>query len=263
MSETPVGETRARRPAIPSPAERAKTIATRGGRAALMPSEDESARIAPLMHHVHPDGTATILLADEHPLVAATWQAPRGELGAMLEVADPAPVRLREPVRALLWLTGWLRALDGDDARAEVLAVAEQRPDTRLLDAGHGATVLRLESASVVLADAEGSASVRLAEFADAHPDPFCLLEEGWLRHLELAHVDVVGLLTRHVPERLHGGHIRPLGLDRFGIRLRVESADGDHDVRLAFSREVTTAEQLGTEMRRLVGCPFLPRQRR
>jgi len=227
-----------------------------------MPSGETSARISPLLHHVHPDGSATVLLADEHPLVATAWQAPRTELTAVLEVADPTPVRLREPVRGLLWLTGTVRLLTGRPAKDDVLAVAEQRPDSRLLDAGHGATVLKLEPASLVLADAEGTCSVPPVAFTSARPDPFCLLEDGWLRHLESSHRDVVGLLSRHLPEELRGGHIRPLGLDRFGLRLRVESADGDHDVRLAFSGPVADAESLGRELRRLVGCPFLAGQR-
>ncbi|MDR7301901.1 DUF2470 domain-containing protein [Haloactinomyces albus] len=257
-----MGETTTRRPATPSSAERARTIATRIGRAALLPSSDTSARVKPLLHHVHPDGTATVLLADEHPLVGAAWQSPRGEFGAMLEIADPTPVRLREPVRGLLWLTGWLRVPDAAKARAEVLAIAEQRPDPRLLDAGNGATVLRLEPASLVLADAEGTCSVLPEEFAEADADPFCLQEDEWLRYLELSHRDVVGPLTRHLPERLRGGHVRPLGLDRYGLRLRVESTDDDHDVRLAFSQAVADAEQLGIELRRLLGCPFLSQQR-
>ncbi|MER7083393.1 Protein of unknown function [Saccharopolyspora kobensis] len=257
-----MSETRTRRPATPSPAERARSIAKRGGRAALLPSGETAVRVAPLLHHVHADGSATVLLADDHPLISTAWQAPRSELAAVLEVADPTPVRLREPVRGLLWLTGWMSLLQGDDARAEVLAVAEERPDPRLLDAGHGATVLKLESASLVLADSEGTSSVEPADFQAAEPDPFCMHEDSWLRHLELSHRDVVGLLGRHLPEKLRGGHIRPLGLDKHGLRLRVESTDGDHDVRLAFSRPVTTTENLGTELRRLVGCPFLAQQR-
>lgn len=257
-----MAETTTRRPATPSPAERARTIARRGGRAAVLPSGELGARIAPLLHHVHPDGSAAVLLADDDPFVARAWNSPRAEVAAVLEVADPTAVQLREPVRGLLWLTGWMRLLDPVQARAEVLSVAEQRPDTRLLDAGHGASVLRLESASLVLSDSEGTGSVEPDLFRDATPDPFCLMEDGWLRHLEISHRDVVDTLARHLPDELRGGHIRPLGLDKYGLRLRVESTDGDHDVRLAFSGPVTNTRHLSAELRRLVGCPFLAQQR-
>jgi hypothetical protein len=211
-----------------------------------------------LFHHVHPCGTTILLLADEHPLVGQLWQAPRTEVTAMLEIADQAPVPLREPVRGLLWLTGWISALDGQEARDEILAIADVRPDHRLLDAGHGASVLRLTPASMVVADAEGTSSIRPEQFASATPDPFCRNEDHWLRHLEAAHRDVVGQLARHLPDELRHGHVRPLGLDRFGLRLRVEAESDDHDVRIAFSKPVSTAQELAAELRRLMGCPFL-----
>ncbi|WP_018683490.1 DUF2470 domain-containing protein [Actinokineospora enzanensis] len=259
------------RPPAPHPAERARTIAALGGRATLVPAADrghadlESARtdrVHPLLHHVLDDGSVAVLLPANHELVAGAWQAPRGELAAMLELADPAPVPLREPIRGLLWLTGWLRALAADEARALAVLVAEERPDPRLLDVGHGAELLRLDPASLVLADAEGSHSVALPAFTAARPDPFAEFEAGWLRHLELSHTDVVGALVRHLPEELRGGHVRPLGLDRYGLRLRVEAIDADHDVRLAFSRPVHTPTELSAELRRLVGCPFLAARR-
>lgn len=255
-----MGETTTCRPAMPSPAERARTIAARVGNSALVPSSSAE-RISPLLHHVHPDGAATLLLADDHPLIDSTLQGAAGEIPATLEVADRTPVALREPVRGLLWITGWLRVPDPRSARVEALMVAEQRPDSRLLDVGHGATVLRLESVSLVIADAAGSFPVGVDAFNAASPDPFCHLEDAWLRHLELSHRDVVSKLVRHLPEELRGGHVRPLGLDRFGLRLRVESADGDHDVRLAFSGPVADEQRLSSELRRLVGCPFLSEQ--
>jgi hypothetical protein len=268
----------ARRPSVPSLATRARTIATRHGQAALChlrPSADglppaghpehpdtATERVEPHLHHVHPDGAVTLLLAEDHPLVGAAVAAPRGELPAMVEITDRAPVELREPVRGLLWITGWLRVLDPDQGRAAALAVAESQPDSRLLDVGHGAVALRLAAASMVLADGEGSGSLEPADFVAARPDPFCRYEDHWLRHLDLAHRDVVGMLTRLLPDGLRGGHLRPLGLDRFGLRLRIESAHDDHDVRLAFSRPVDTPQSLAVELRRMVGCPFLANTR-
>jgi hypothetical protein len=251
-----------RTPPCPGPADRARTIASKGGRATVLRSDGDPDRSEPHLHHVHPDATVTILLADDHPLVTQTRAAARGELAAMVELADRAPVALREPVRGLLWITGWLRVLAPDDARAEAILVAESKPDSRLLDVGHGVTALRLTPASLVLADGDGTSSLRPDEFGSAEPDPFCQYEDHWLRHLELAHRDVVGMLTRLLPEGLRGGHIRPLGLDRFGLRLRVEMPDADHDVRLAFSQAADTPGELGSQLRRMVGCPFLADQR-
>lgn len=254
-----------RRPPCPGPADRARTIAARGGRAMLLRSTREDGgpdanaeRIEPYLHHVHPDGTVTVLLPDDHIMVR---QAAHTNLAAMVELADRAPVALREPVRGLLWITGWLRVLHGEQARQEALTVAEHRPDSRLLDVGHGVTAMRLTPVSLVLADGDGTSSLRPDDFGSATPDPFCRYEDHWLRHLELAHRDVVGMLTRLLPDHLHGGHIRPLGVDRFGLRLRVETADADHDVRLAFSAPVDTPGELGHQLRRMVGCPFLNQQ--
>lgn len=251
-----------RKPPTPSVEERARTIAARGGRAVLLrgaqhghtPPAGHQDRIEPHLHHVHPDGSVTVLLADDHPLVGAA----AGETAAMVEIADRAPVALREPVRGLLWITGLLQRLDEDEARERAVAVAEHHPDTRLLDVGHGFTGLVLSPVSLVLADGDGTDSMTPEDFAAAAPDPFCAYEDHWLRHLEIAHRDVVGMLTRLLPESLRGGHIRPLGLDRHGLRLRVEASSADHDVRLAFSRPVDTPGQLGMELRRMVGCPFL-----
>jgi hypothetical protein len=249
-----------RRPPTPHPAERARTIAAVGP-ATLLPSDSgEGEKVTPLLHHVHRDGTVTALLPDEHPLVAAAC----GGVAMMAEVVDLAPVPLREPVRGLLWISGWLHTLVGAAAREVAVEVAETRADPRLLDLGHGATLVRLEPAALVLADGEGANPVSLEDFAAAEPDPFCGQEAGWLRHLELSHPDVVGQLIRHLPDNLRGGHVRPLGLDRYGLRLRVETlGDGvsdpiDHDVRLAFGQPLSTPHELAIELRRLVGCPFL-----
>jgi hypothetical protein len=243
------------RPLTPHPGERARTVAALGP-ATLLPSAESAGKVTPLLHHVHADGTVTALLADDHELV-------RAETAAMAEIVDLAPVPLREPVRGLLWITGWLRPVPLAAARDIALDIAETRADPRLLDLGHGAAMVRLEPASMVLADSEGTHPVRPEDFAAAAPDPFCGQEAGWLRHLELSHTDVVGLLARHLPDQLRGGHIRPLGLDRFGLRLRVEALDDDHDVRLAFAHPIATPAELAAELRRLVGCPFLAATRR
>lgn len=235
----------------PTAAERARSVAARGGPATVLPGEG-GGRVPPELHHVADDGATLLLVRAGHPLVAAA----EGELPAMLEIADTAPVPLREPVRGLLWMIGWVRVLRSDAARIAALTIAERWPDSRLLDVGHGATVLRMLPASLVLADAAGTASVHPAEFALARPDPFCADGDRLLRHLDECHPEVIENLGRRVPVALRsrGGRVRPLGLDRFGLRLRVELADGDHDVRLPYSRPVDDAEELNRELRRLAG---------
>ncbi len=209
----------------------------------------------PLLHHVHADGSVTLLLPDE--------QAMAEPMTTVVEVVDLAPVPLREPVRGLLWITGQLAPVELAEARDLALDLVEERPDPRLLDLGYGATMLRLTPISMVVADADGTHPVPPPVFAAAAVDPFCHKEAGWLRHLELSHTDVIHTLHRHLPDRLRGGHVRPLGLDRYGLRLRVEAIEGDHDVRLAFERPIDTQDELSVELRRLVGCPFVALQGR
>jgi hypothetical protein len=56
----------------------------------------------------------------------------------------------------------------------------------------------------------------------------------------------------------LRRGRVRPLSLDRYGVALRVEGDDGDHDVRLPFAKPVDDVPSLGQAIRVLLGCPFL-----
>ncbi len=254
-----MGSTRLRRPAAPPCAERARSITSRGGRAAVV-GLDQTQRVVPLLHHVAADGTTTLLVPEDHPLITWVRTGPSSGLPAMLELTDTAPVALREPVRGLLWISGWLTAPGPTYARRLACEVADERPHPHLLDLGHGAGMLRLRPGSAVLADAEGTAPLAPAQLAAATPDPFCLLEGGWLRHLEDAHPDLFCALARHLPPTLArkgGSRIRPLGVDRLGLRLRVEADDGDHDVRLAFQAPADDPEALRAQVGLLVGCPM------
>lgn len=246
---------------MPSVAERARSIAQRGGSATVLPGS-VCGRVVPLQHYVGAGGHTLLVLPEDHALVGATRAAVRHEQPAMVELTDSAPVPLRQPVRGLLWLTGWLCPLDREAARAAAVTISERCPDPRLLDVGHGATVLRLRAASIVLADGEGTESVPPDEFTRAAADPFCRFERAWLRHLEEGHPDVFSQLLRHIPAALRHptARVRPLGLDRFGLRLRVEVDSADRDVRLRFSRPVADTQELGQEIKRLLGCPFVQR---
>lgn len=252
-----------RKPPTPRPAERAKTIAVRGGPAHLLLAVGHDARAEPtppVLWHLHAGHDVSIVLPTDDPLASGLHGDANAELAVTLEVTDEAPVELRQPVRGLLWLTGWLRGLDDHTARSRAVTIADAsaEPDPRLLDVGHGLSLLRFTPASVVVADSEGTHSLSPVTFDAAMPDPLHDYEGRWLRHLEHDHIDIVTRLSRLLPPELREGRVRPLGLDRCGLRLRVELPDDDHDVRLAFTRPVENPPQLAVELRKLVGCPFL-----
>jgi hypothetical protein len=258
LEVTLVGTTHRRRPPAPADVERARSIAVRGGDAAIVGTGLDPT--IPLVHHVRADGSAVLLVDDADPLLDMVRAGGGQGAAAMLELTDRAPVDLREPVRGLLWITGMLRIPHPVCARRIALGVAEARPNHRLLDLGHGATLLRLDPGSAVLSDAEGTAAFAPVDLAAAHPDPFCRYEMHWLAHLESTHGEVFNALRRHLPMALRAdreARVRPLGVDRWGLRLRVETDERDHDVRLAFTREATTIEELRDQMGALVGCPF------
>ncbi|GAB92234.1 DUF2470 domain-containing protein [Gordonia rhizosphera] len=179
-------------------------------------------------------------------------------LSAMVEVTDCAPIDLRERVRSLIWLSGRLHAVPATLERALAIEIATEHPDDGLLDLGHGSSMLRLALDSAVIATSSGASAVSVTELADALPDPFWPYEGDWIAHLDAEHGDTVGRLARRIPGHLHAGRIRPLGLDRFGIRFRIEGPAGDSDVRLSFPRPVTDVSELSHALRSLAGCPFL-----
>ena len=110
----------------------------------------------------------------------------------------------------------------------------------------------------MVVADAGGAESVSVTALLEAKPDPFCAIETCWLRHIDADHHDVVVRLAAKLPRSMRRGRVRPLGLDRYGFRLRIEGDDGDHDVRFPFTRPVDDVYGLSQAIRLLMGCPFV-----
>lgn len=175
------------------------------------------------VHHLLGDGSFAITVPIGGALAATVVSAGNAGVQAVLEMTDYAPLPLREPVRSLVWIQGW-----------------------------------RLEIESVVVADATGAESVALSALLGTSPDPFCAMESCWLQHLESAHRDFVDRLASRLPTTLRRGRVRPLSLDRYGLQLRIEGEDGDHNVRLPFAKPVDDVTGLSQAIRVLMGCPFL-----
>lgn len=248
----------------PTTAERIRSACARGGGA--MVAVEGIDPVATPVHHLLGDGSFALTVPTDGLLAAMVVSSGSAGVQAVLELTDYAPLPLREPVRALVWIRGRLHAVPESDVAALLDLVAAADPNPALLavnagdDAGGDArfALVRLEIESVVVADSTGAESVGLGALLAARPDPFCEMESCWLQHMESAHHDVVARLATRLPAGLRRGRVRPLGLDRYGVQLRVEDSDGDHDVRLPFAKPVDDVTGLSQAIRVLMGCPFL-----
>ncbi len=252
----------------PTTAERIRSACVRAGGALLALEEGEGRQdpVVTPVHHLLPDGSFALALPVDRD---HDTDRPLSGSQALLELTDYAPLPLREPVRSLVWVRGRLREIRPAAINTTLDRIAAEWPNPALLQVDtprsvpiDGAepryTLLRLEIASVVVTDATGAEPVSVDDLLAARPDPFCEVEASLLWHLDTAHNDVVARLVSRLPAPLRRGQVRPLGLDRYGLRFRVESDDGDRDVRLPFHKPVDDMTGLSQAVRVLMGCPFI-----
>jgi hypothetical protein len=253
-------------PVAPTTAERIRSACARAG-GAIVAVEGVEPVTTPI-HHLLDDGSFAITVPAHGTLPGMVVDSGAAGMQAVLEMTDYAPLPLREPVRSLVWMSGRLHHVPPRDVSGLLDLIATDNPDPALLQVNTGTTnaatgdtpyaLVRLEVDSVVVADSTGAESVGLRTLLEADPDPFCTLESCWLQHLESAHRDVIDRLADRLPTPLRRGRVRPLGLDRYGVQLRVEDTDGDHDVRLPFAKPVDDVTGLSQAIRVLMGCPFM-----
>jgi Protein of unknown function (DUF2470) len=249
--------------ASPTTAERIRSACVRAGSALLAIDGDDP--VATPVHHLLHDGSFAVAvpICADRPLAGASGSQ------ALLELTDHAPLPVREPVRSLVWVRGRLQSVPATDVSLTLDLIASEHPNPALLQvetprsrpAGPDETryeLMRLEIASVVVTDATGAEPVSVTELLEARPDPFCEIESTLLWHLATAHNDVVARLVSRLPATLRRGQVRPLGLDRYGMRFRVEEGRVDRDIRLAFHKPVDDMAGLNQAIRVLMGCPFL-----
>jgi hypothetical protein len=252
----------------PTTAERIRSTCVRAG-GALLAVESAEPLTTPL-HHLLADGSFAVGVPAGGAVAAQLTGSGVPGAQTVLELADYAPLPLREPVRSLVWISGRLQQVAPTEVREMLDLIAAEHPHPALLQVKTPASgpvadddtqylLARLEIESVVVTDASGAEAIDSAALLAARPDPFCAFESCWIRHLDTAHRDVVARLASRLPARLRrDGDVRPLGIDRYGMRLRVESADGDRDIRLPFRAPVDDVIGLGKAIRVLMGCPFV-----
>jgi Protein of unknown function (DUF2470) len=219
-----------RRHASVSAAERVRTVLVAAGGAALTSLDARSTSVHVWLGE-HEGRWLLRPLTEPDPLLD-----PPGTPAfrrAVLEVADAAPVPLRQRIRARVRLTGTL-------ARDETAAA---QPTWRLLPE------------QVLLDEHDSTHEVCLSDLHDARPDPFALVEGVLLGHLDTAHHDEVQTLGRLLEPHLtaRAPRLRPARLDRHGLVLRVEYAGHSLDARLAFPAPVGTPEQMRRSLHELL----------
>ncbi|MGV0625913.1 DUF2470 domain-containing protein [Mycolicibacter minnesotensis] len=260
---------------VPTSAERIRSACIRGQALLAIADAADAAPVNAPVCHLMADGSVVVAIPVGNPVAEAAATG----VQAMLELTDHAPLKLRERVRALAWIRGLLHPVPDDeiavlldqiasvDPNPVLLQVISPRSTARTRDVGadydgdpdDGHTLLRLTPESAVLADATGAEAVEVGELLAARPDPFCAIEAHWLHHLDSAHPEMVARLAAAIlPPQLRRGQTRPLAVDRYGMWLRVESAEGDRDIRLSFPRPVEDVLSLNRAVRALMGCPFL-----
>lgn len=233
--------------AQPTTAERVRTVCARAGSARLV-TEGGPPTPCPVFALLT-DGSFALTAPD----AVADAMAP--EEPVVLELLDHAPGG--ESVRALVWVRGRVRPAPAHRVRQALDAMAAADPNPALLDVGFGHRLLRLHVDSIVFADATGAETVDRCAVLAARPDPFCHAERAWVRHLGEHHPDMVERLRLHLPRSIRRGRLRLLGLDRYGLQLRISRTDGEWEARVPFFSPVSDETALCRALRLLMGCPF------
>lgn len=234
----------------PTAAERVRTICARSSAAQL--AGDRAGAIECPLHHVMADGLLALSVGNRTALGVTAANAP-----VVLELLDEIPTPQDQGVRALVWIRGRVRPLSGGAVRPVIDAIAAENPHPALLDIGHRDTLLLMNVESVVFADASGAETVDPHAVLAARPDPFCGVEAAWVRHLHDHHAEMVERLRLHLPRGKRQGRIRLLGLDRYGLMVRTEGAQGTWDSRVPFRTSVDDDAALCRALRSLMACPF------
>jgi hypothetical protein len=203
-----------------------------------------------------PSGDVYLLLTSESPAARAAVHARDDELTAVMEITDVAPVAVPHRIRGRGWVAGWLTAPRGIERAAAVRLLAQRHP-TGPVPGPHW-TPLRLEVGEAYADDLWGAEHVEPGEFTAAAPDPLMRHEAELLQHLAASHDAQLRSLCTLVDERAAGlaceawQRVVPLGLDRFGLRVRLCADRVCRDARFDFPEPVGDVAELRRAMRRL-----------
>jgi hypothetical protein len=233
----------------PPAAERARTIAARP--AAYL--YGLGLGICQLWGATTTDAGDVLLVVPTDGVVTTTLRnSPLGDVPARLTITDRTPFPLPHPVRGLVQLTGWIGPVAEYEVTRLVLEFAEAHACDRLFDVGLSATLLRLDLGGVQLEEAGGATDVEPDDFLAARPDGVSRAESA----LVAEHCEALVRLASRVQRRVgRQDHVRLLGLDRFGVRFRVQSRHGCYDLRVPFAEPLDGPAGFAAAVGRLLTC--------
>jgi hypothetical protein len=198
------------------------------------------------------DGDVLLVVPTDGAVTTALRASPLGDVPARLTVIDRSPFPLRHPVRGLLQLSGWVTPVAEDDVGRLVLDFADVCPDESLFDVGLSATLMRLDLAAVLLEETGTCIDVDPDEFRAARPDAVSQCEN----ELMAEQCEPLSRLCSRV-QRWAGRHddVRLLGVDRFGVRYRVQSRHGCYDLRVPFAQPLDGPAGFAAAVAHLLTC--------
>ncbi|MGY1826613.1 MULTISPECIES: DUF2470 domain-containing protein [unclassified Blastococcus] len=233
----------------PPAAERARTVAIRPA-ATLHLAGAGSCQVRAATTTA--GGDVLLVVPTDGGAMAALRRSPLGDAPARLTVADRAPFPLRLPVRGLVQLTGWLAPVAEPEVPRLLLDFAESTPADALFEVGLGATLVRLDLAEVELEESGTRAVVDPDDFRAARPDAV----SGAETELMSAHREPLGRLCARVQDWAgRRDDVRLLGLDRFGVRFRVQGRSGCSDLRVPFTEALDDVEGFAAAVDHLLTC--------
>jgi heme oxygenase (biliverdin-IX-beta and delta-forming) len=236
-------------PGVPEPsyAERARTLVhvARTGTLATLSRR----------HPGHPFGSVMPYAVDERgrPLflvssLAMHTQNLAGDARASLFVAQPGAVP--DPLAAArVTVMGEARRVDAAEVGAARTAYLARHPSASYWVDFEDFSFWRLEVTDVYFVGGFAAMDwIDAGAYTDAKPDPLVDVADSILQHMNADHADALVTYARVLAGE-PADEAGMVAVDRLGFKLRLRNGERLSSVRIAFPREVTTAEQARTAL--------------
>lgn len=231
------GQERTRPAPALSPAERARTIIAT---ASTLRVASPELTLDVHRHGVVPDGS--ILFQAPGAYLDQLGAAQLGQYRVTATAVDVATVPQADRLRGEVTLSGPIHAVvEPLPAGMRLHLTGSETPDeaTQLIQLVPDAVALRWRCEA--RADEPVTRRVALEDYRSAFPDPLLGYEAEWLPHLQADHGELLVALARYeLGWEEDPQDVRALGIDRYGLVLRVRDCGVQLDVRISFDSTVT-----------------------